>query len=80
VHVPRFLALCAVLVSMSQARCHEIGGGAEEAIKIIKKVDQLHIERLRRLRLKRWLRAILVKVYNQVDNLNLELFNKFYTI
>lgn len=65
---------------MSQERCHEIGGGTEEAIKIIKKMDQLHMERLRSLELKRWQRTIVVKFYYQEDNLNMELFNKYQTI
>lgn len=47
--VPTFLVKCAVLVSVFQKRCHEIGGETEEAIKIIKKMNQLHMERLRSL-------------------------------
>lgn len=61
--VPTFLVMCAVLVSMSQGRCHEIGGGTEEAIKRIKKMDQLHMRRLGSLGLERWLRRIVVQVY-----------------
>lgn len=61
--VPTFLAMCAVLVSMSQETCHEIGGGTEEAIKIIKKMDQLHMRRLGSLGLERWLRRIVAQVY-----------------
>lgn len=60
---------------MCQERGHEIGGGTEETIKIIKKMDQLHMERLRSLGL-----TVVVKVCYEVDNLNVELFNEFHTI
>lgn len=76
--VPTFSVLCAVPASISPESCHEIGGGMEEEIKIIK-VDQPYMWRLRNLRLERWLRRIMVKVCYQLDNMVVELFNTFHT-